>query len=155
VFNSEIGLQKNNEDSKILVFNVDNLKSKEVILSNGRQKNLRLMHLNAEYLYFVDYDDMLYYNSLRLIKRSDLSILKVLPIGNRSKKGTIQFDKNSQIYDLDKRDCSINVYSSIGSFLYKVLYEEKFEFIRFSFIDSIVYNQVVKEKSIEYDEINY
>ena len=88
---------------------------------------------------------------INIIDRGSLLILANISVCTY-RKNFFKFDRDSQIYDLNDEENLIHVYRANGGISFDLPLKEKFKSLRFTFNDTIVYNQKSSEDFIEFDE---
>jgi hypothetical protein len=155
ISNNEIAFQNNFERSKILIYNLDHLRSIYINLnteiSNGffyiyDPFSYKLLHFNNEKLFFFKNGEI-----INIIDRGSLLILANISVCTY-RKNYFKFDRYSQIYDLNDEENVIHVYNANGAMSFDLPLKEKFKSLRFTLKDTIVYNQKSSEDFIEFDE---
>lgn len=155
ISNNEIAFQNNFERSKVLIYNLDHFRSIYINLNteipNGffyiyDPFSYKLLHFNDEKLFFFKNGEI-----INIIDRGSLLILANISVCTY-RKNFFKFDRDSQIYDLNDEENLIHVYRANGGISFDLPLKEKFKSLRFTFNDTIVYNQKSSEDFIEFDE---
>lgn len=144
---------------QLMIFNINTYRT---TVSTFQYKNLslrdKLLHVNENFFYFITSG----LNYVCIISRGDGKILRSIAVKPRKLyEDTIQFDSQSQIYDIQNEDFKIviDIYSATGDLLKKCTIIQLidlyyFHKMKFSSYGTVVYreNDLVTETCIKYEE---
>lgn len=138
----------------ITVYSIKNLKI-SLYIRNSFSYSSKFFSFNREYLYFLISNDRFGYKRICIMNRIGTNENRFIDISLESINDfeLVKFDMKSCIYYLDKNKKLIHVYESeSGSLLYDIQLLDDYKSLHFSILDTILLNQKVTCKYIEYDE---
>jgi hypothetical protein len=144
-------------DYRVNVCSIKNLKISffDPYVSYQYKYSYKLISFNHDYLYLIIPNNRLGYNKIFILDRIFKNANKFIDIDIENSSGLdlIKFDMSSCIYYLDANKKLIHVYESKdASLLYAIPLLDAYKSLSFSILDTILFNQNVNCKFIEYDE---
>jgi len=150
-------LFQNNENKQILVYDLDYFKTTYISTQCQRKDEAfyiqftdTLIHLNENYLYFIRKNMNELFDYMYIMIRKTGFKLVDIQLKARFARNSITFDNQSNIYDLDRSQKAVSLYSSRGNFLKCIVLCDRIRIDMFSYFDTIILN-VKNHREHDYD----